>query len=114
DGRRHSHAAHAAADRGKQLPVAHRPRPDEGKRVRTIGVPRERLIVLALLAAIAMAAFDAHCSSEATLTVAIHRGVESEALGVLANDFAQEHHTSVELVDLPYDELYEAEMREVS
>ncbi len=82
---------------------------------RTMDPERRRpWLVLLLLAVIAGAGLDAHYRTEATLTVAIHRGVESEALGALANDFAQKKHIPVELVDLPYDELYEAEMNEVS
>lgn len=75
---------------------------------------RQALWVAAVVAAIAAAAVLGPRLGRPTLRIAIHEGVEGVALKALAFDFSREKRVSVELFELPYDALYEAEMDAVS
>ncbi len=47
------------------------------------------------------------------LRIAIHQGIEGVALKMAANEFADKKHVQVTIDDLPYDRLYELELREL-
>lgn len=48
------------------------------------------------------------------VVIAIHRGVEGEALRKLAKRFSDESKISVEVIDWPYDQLYVEEMKDLT
>jgi len=48
------------------------------------------------------------------LTIAVKRGVEGVALRHIARNFSQEFHVAVNIIDLPYDDLFEEEERQLS
>jgi ABC-type glycerol-3-phosphate transport system substrate-binding protein len=50
---------------------------------------------------------------EKRLTIAVKQGVESVALKEIAQRFSRDRHIPVEVVELPYDELYEAEQSQL-
>jgi len=50
---------------------------------------------------------------EKRFTVAVKQGVESVALKEIAQRFSSDRHISVEVVDLPYDDLYAEEQRQL-
>ena len=67
-----------------------------------------------LAAIVVVAAIAARVLDQPTLRVAVHQAVEGVALRALARDFSRRYDVSVELFELPYAALYEAEMRAVS
>jgi len=52
--------------------------------------------------------------AEKRLTIAIHQGVEGAALKKVAQRFTNEYKIPVEVVEFPYDELYEREQSQLS
>src|SRR5215472_15905762 len=52
--------------------------------------------------------------AEKRLTIAIHQGVEGAALKKVAQRFTNEREIPVEVVEFPYDELYEKEQSQLS
>jgi multiple sugar transport system substrate-binding protein len=51
---------------------------------------------------------------EKKLTIAIHQGVEGVPLKQIIYTFSTDKHISVEVVELPYEELYDSELNELS
>ena len=51
---------------------------------------------------------------EKTLKIAIHQGVEGVALKEIIGKFADSRGVSVEVIEMPYDKLYESELKDVS
>ncbi|HEX6821021.1 MAG TPA: extracellular solute-binding protein [Candidatus Sulfotelmatobacter sp.] len=50
---------------------------------------------------------------EERLTIAVKQGAEGVALKEVAENFSRSRHLPVEVVELPYDELYEAELKQL-
>jgi len=50
-----------------------------------------------------------HPGSNKTLTIAVNAGVEGSALKAAANEWGQSHNTRIEVVELPYANLFEKE-----
>ena len=50
---------------------------------------------------------------EKNLTIAVKQGAEGIALKEIAQNFSRDKHVSIEVIQLPYDDLYEAEERQV-
>lgn len=66
------------------------------------------LMLLALLPAILVP-----WHGEPTLRIAIHEGVEGVAVKTLAGEFSRDRTVAVEIVELPYDELYDSELQQL-
>jgi ABC-type glycerol-3-phosphate transport system substrate-binding protein len=69
---------------------------------------------IVLVGVTAAAAVVAPWLGRPTLRVAIHQGVEGVALKTVARAFSEEYNASVEVFELPYGALYDAEMRELA
>lgn len=76
-----------------------------------LSMDRSRWSACALLATIAAAAGMVFLREDVTLRIAIHQGVEGVALRAAARDFSAAHNVSVEVFELAYDALYDAEMK---
>jgi multiple sugar transport system substrate-binding protein len=75
---------------------------------------RQSLAALSLAAIIGTAAVFAPSLEQQTLTIAIHQAVEGVAVRELARRFTASHNVSVEVFELPYDALFDAEMAAVA
>src|SRR6188472_3725198 len=73
---------------------------------------RKRIIAVAALITLTVL-LTALSLREKKLKIAIHQNVEGVALKQIVAKFAQERNFSVEVVELPYDQLYEAELETV-
>ena len=75
-------------------------------------VPRGVVNILVVLA-VAFVLLVFLPQAHKTLTIAIHQGVEGVALGEVASRFAVEKKVPVELIELPYNDLFEAELKQI-
>lgn len=75
---------------------------------------RPQWIVVVLIGILGFAAAFVLTFEQPTLRVAIHQGVEGVALKEMARQFSDEFNVAVEVFDLPYGALYDAEMRELA
>jgi multiple sugar transport system substrate-binding protein len=75
---------------------------------------RDSRRVAILVAIMAVAGTVAFWLDESTLRIAIHQGVEGVALRALARDYSRATGVRVEVFELPYSALYEAELRAVT
>ena len=75
-----------------------------------------RLVSLSLVTLVLLGSAYVLCrvgTEERRLTIAVKQGVEGVALKEIAQNFSRHKNISIEVVELPYDELYEAEMRQL-
>jgi multiple sugar transport system substrate-binding protein len=78
------------------------------------GHPSRNRIILVALVIVLTVALAVVSLREKKLKIAIHQGVESVALKEIVAKFANDRNFSVEVIELPYDQLYEAELDDVT
>jgi len=74
---------------------------------------RNRIIMVALVIVLAVV-LAVVSLGEKKLKIAIHQSVEGVALKEIVAKFANDRNFSVEVIELPYDQLYEAELDDVT
>ena len=66
-------------------------------------------LLLTVLSLLVILAGCSHPGSNPTLTIAVNAGVEGSALKAAAGEWGEQHHTRIEVVELPYANLFEKE-----